>query len=200
MVHTAGSRLAAPTTAVVVGGLTALLLAAEVPLSERAHQGVLSNVANLFPLAFLIVGVLVARSRPRNPIGWILLAAAVLSVLQGAAALYSSSTIAVTADCREARSPCSWSPRGQPAIVLFAVAIQLFPDGHLAMRRGRWFLWVFGAVAAAWMVGAYALAATHVIENSIHVTSSGDLVQVDNPTGSAAWSGYVQMVFFRSSA
>ena len=180
----------------VVGVLTALLLAAEVPLSERAHQGVLSNVANPFPLAFLIVGVLVARTRPRNPIGWILLAAAVLSVLQGAAALYSVIDYRNHGGLPGGPVAVILEPSWAPAIVLFAVAIQLFPDGHLALRRGRWFLWVFGAVAAAWVVGAYVLAATHVIENSVHVTSSGDLAQVDNPTGSAAWWGYVQIVFF----
>jgi MFS family permease len=188
--------LAAPTTAVVVGGLTALLLAAEVPLSERAHSGVLSNVANPFPLAFLIVGVLVARTRPRNPIGWILLAAAVLSVLQGAAALYSVVDYRDHGGLPGGPVAVLLEPSWAPAIVLFAVAIQLFPDGHLAMRRGRWFLWIFGAVAAAWVGGAYILAASHVIEHNVHVTSSGDLVQVDNPTGSAAWWGYVQIVFF----
>jgi hypothetical protein len=46
--------------------LPALVLAAQVPLSLRAHVNVLSNVANPFPIAFLVVGVLVAGTRPRN--------------------------------------------------------------------------------------------------------------------------------------
>jgi hypothetical protein len=188
--------LPAPTVAVVAGVLATLVLAAEVPLSRRAHVSVVSNVANPFPIAFLVVGVLVARTRPRNPIGWILLAAAGLIVVQGAAALYSVIDYRNHGGLPGGPVAVLLEPSWAPAIVLFAVAIQLFPDGHLALRRGRWFLWIFGAVAAAWVVGAYGLAAVAVIGHTVRVTPGGDLVQVDNPTGSAAWWKYVQIVFF----
>jgi hypothetical protein len=196
VVHAPRSRLPAPTVAVVAGVLATLVLAAEVPLSRRAHVSVVSIVANPFPIAFLVVGVLVARTRPRNPIGWILLAAAGLIVVQGAAALYSVIDYRNHGGLPGGPVAVLLEPSWAPAIVLFAVAIQLFPDGHLALRRARWFLWTFGAVAAAWVVGAYGLAAVAVIGHSVHVTPGGDLVQVDNPTGSAAWWKYVQIVFF----
>jgi hypothetical protein len=194
--HVARSRLGSPTTAVVVGALTALVLAAEVPLSERVHESVLANVATPFPLAFLLVGVLVARTRPRNPIGWILLGAAALIILGDAAALYSIADYRDHGGLPGGPVAVLLEPSWAPAIVLFAVAIQRFPDGHLASPRWTWFVWLLAGAAVVFVAGAYALAAAAVIGHNIHLTGSGDLVQVDNPKGSAAWWGDVKIVFF----
>jgi amino acid transporter len=84
--------LAAPATATVLAVLAVLVLllaAAVVPLALAAHQGVLSNVGQVVPfLPIAAVGLVIARHRPRNPIGWLLLAAAAGAVLTDAADLY----------------------------------------------------------------------------------------------------------------
>jgi two-component system, NarL family, sensor kinase len=151
--HVARSRLGSPTTAVVVGALTALVLAAEVPLSERVHESVLANVATPFPLAFLLVGVLVARTRPRNPIGWILLGAAALIILGDAAALYSIADYRDHGGLPGGPVAVLLEPSWAPAIVLFAIAIQHFPDGHLASPRWTWFVWLFAGAAVVFLAG-----------------------------------------------
>src|SRR5580704_3211409 len=79
--------LASPATALAV--LVLLLAAAVVPLALVAHQGVLSNVGQVVPfLPIAAVGFVIARHRPRNPIGWLLIATAACAVLTADAQLY----------------------------------------------------------------------------------------------------------------
>ena len=63
-------RLASPRTALVVGVAALLAVAAAVPLDIASH-GISQGVV---VLPFGVVGFVVARRQPRNPIGWILLA------------------------------------------------------------------------------------------------------------------------------
>ena len=69
--------LASPAIATALAVLVLLLAAAVVPLALVAHQGVLSNVGQVAPfLPIAAVGFVIARHRPRNPIGWLLIATA----------------------------------------------------------------------------------------------------------------------------
>ena len=72
------SRLAAPTTAVVLGLLTLLLEAVDVPLEDQIHTLSFGNYGFqlVFIVPFTLVGVVVARREPRNPMGWLLIAVA----------------------------------------------------------------------------------------------------------------------------
>ena len=78
------ARQAAPVAAVLLGVLTLGFCLAAVPLDGLIHQNGpggpvadwLSTAAVVVPIA--VVGVLLAGRRPRNPIGWILLAILVL--------------------------------------------------------------------------------------------------------------------------
>ncbi len=56
--------------------VTFALLIGAVPLQKLAHQAV--NPGNLLMLPFALVGAVVAIRQPRNPIGWIMLALAML--------------------------------------------------------------------------------------------------------------------------
>ena len=57
-------------------------------------------------------------------------------------------------------------------------------------------LWAYLAVAAAWIAGTVIISAGAIIGHNVHVDSGGNLLILDNPTGSAAWWGAVQRVFF----
>ena len=65
-----------PATAWVLGGLATLLAAAVIPLSILARQDPLTTagvrLARMVP--FAAVGLVVARHRPCNPIGWLMIA------------------------------------------------------------------------------------------------------------------------------
>jgi hypothetical protein len=195
-------RLASPTTALVLGGLVLALMVALWPLGALAHQG-LSTVgggAFLAPV-FGVVGLVVAWRRPGNPLGWFMLGAAGFLVLSGDAGAYAVADYRL----RHGRLPLGWvavllQPGWAPAIGLFGLAALLFPDGRVPSPRWRWVLWVYVAVAAAWVAGVIYISAGAIIGHNVHVDSTGNLLLLDHPAGSAAWWGVVQQVFFLSLA
>ena len=81
-------------------------------------------------------------------------------------------------------------------IVFVGLAILLFPDGRPPSSRWRSVLWVYLAVAILYLVGAAVVTAGAVTGHHIRVDSSGNLVMLSHPTGSAAWWGAAEAVFF----
>jgi hypothetical protein len=118
--------------------------------------GVVSNLLIFVPfLAFPLVGVLVASRRPRNPIGWILLADGLLWMLGGIIDSYRVYSLARPGSVPfpvviYALGQCLWVP----AVGLFAIyLILLFPDGRLPSRRWRTLAWLSGLVLVLLSVG-----------------------------------------------
>jgi hypothetical protein len=191
-------RLASPTTALILGGLVLALMVALVPLGDLSHQGLSTSGGSAFLApVFGVVGFVVAWRRPRNPLGWLMLGAAGFLVLSGDAGAYA------VADYRlhQGGLPLGWvavlvQPGWAPAIALFGLAVLLFPDGRVPSPRWRWGLWVYVAVAGAWVAGVVFISAGAIIGHNVHVAATGDLLLLDRPTGSAAWWGAVQDVFF----
>ncbi len=191
-------RLASPATALLLGGLVLALVAALVPVSILARQGGGSGGGSIeLGPVFGVVGFVVAWRRPRNPLGWLMLGAVAFLVLSGDAGAYAVAGYRL----RHGGLPLGWvavllQPSWAPAIALFGLTVLLFPDGRLPSPRWRWMLWAYLAVAAAWVGGAVIISAGAIIGHHVQVDSSGNLLILDNPTGSAAWWGAVQRVFF----
>ena len=151
-------RLASPATALVLGGLVLMLMAADVPLARLAHQSLNSSGGSApawFSAPFGAVGFVVAWRQPRNPLGWILLGVAAFGVLSEDASFYA------VADYRLGHGglPLGWvallaQPGWAPTIVLVGVTVLLFPDGRPPSPRWRWVLWAYLAVAMLWIAGA----------------------------------------------
>jgi hypothetical protein len=77
--------------AAVLGGLVLALMIAEPPLAVLARQSVNASGGSVpvwFSAAFGVVGFVVARRRPRNPLGWIILAVAGFFALSEDASFY----------------------------------------------------------------------------------------------------------------
>jgi hypothetical protein len=191
-------HLASPRSAVALGGLVLGLMMALVPLGHLSHQGLSTSGGSVFLVpVFGVVGFVVAWRRPRNPLGWLMLGAAGFLVLSGDAGAYA------VADYRlhHGGLPLGWvavlvQPGWAPSIALFGLTVLLFPDGRVPSPRWRWVLWVYLAVAGAWVAGVVFISAGAIIGHNVHVAASGDLLLLDRPTGSAAWWGAVQDVFF----
>ena len=192
------SRLASPAIASALGVLALALGVAAVPLEELSHQSLLSHLDGLPVVAtFGVVGVIVARQRPRHPMGWIFLGIAIGFPLNSDASLYS------ILDYRTRHGTLPFGPVAvllqpawAPAIVLSGLAILLFPDGRLPANRLRWVAWTVIGIGALWMLGAYLLAARAIVEHTVHIEPSGDLTVIDHPTGDAVWWGRLQTLFF----
>jgi hypothetical protein len=190
-------RLASPATANLAGAITLLSLAALIPLQALSHQLDTSSdalqavVEVAFGLTFMVVGMVVARREPRNPIGWLLLLAAFGLVASFDGAAYAQ------LDYLQHRGVL---PLGQVA-VLFSPAwtysfmalpliILLFPDGRLG-APWRWPLRAYLALFAAFAVGTLSVAvAAWRLRNPID--ASGNLVGFNHPSGANAWFGPVE--------
>jgi len=183
----AWSRRVAPGAAVAFGALTLGAGLATVPLTRLAHlpapHGPLSW---LFVVVFLtpgvMVGTLLAVRRPRNPIGWMLLAFYLLA--QNPAGDYA---------IIDYRLHHGHLPLGSVAVVvlaswpvwlvLIATLLWVFPDGRLPQGRWRRVAIVLVAAGALLAVAAAAGGAAAVAGHTVRVNASGNLV--DNTPGAA---------------
>jgi hypothetical protein len=55
-------------------------------------------------------------------------------------------------------------------------------------------LWAYLAIVAVWVGGALGISVAAITQHTVHVTSAGDLRQLDQPRGSTHWWGVVQQV------
>src|SRR5436305_8552645 len=139
------------TAAVVVLALFAVVVA----LSFVARDPWPTNdgVVLVTLLAYAAVGYVIARTEPRNPIGWIFLGLPVFALVDYVARLY----LVLDYNQHGGRLPFGavvLAFRGTWTIFPFLLAfpaVALFPDGRLS-PRWRKFMRVYAAAAAAFMV------------------------------------------------
>jgi hypothetical protein len=174
------SRLTAPRVSLVLGGLTAVVVAAGCLLTVLAHdlRASFDGVLLLIVAIVAAVGLVVARRQPSNPIGWMLLVAATFFAAYAVAVLY------VVLDYHRhggrlplGRAALAAEPSWIPGFVLLGLAVALFPDGHLASRRWRIPLIIY-IVAGAWFCGVWSLA-----QATIQIGEGFDVDQVGNYAG-----------------
>ncbi len=130
----------------------------------------------------VMVGTLLAARRPRNPIGWMLLAFYLLA--QNPAGDYA---------IIDYRLHHGHLPLGSVAVVvlaswpvwlvLIAIFLWVFPDGRLPQGRWRRVAVVLAAAGALLAVAATAGGAAAVAGHTVRVNASGNLVS--NTTGAA---------------
>ncbi len=183
-------RLVVLVTAAALVVLNVLLAAASVPLATLTHQNALVNAGVNIPgeVLFGIVGFVIVRRQPRNPIGWLLLVAPIGAQLLPA----DGTSYAQLAYRLGHRLPFgavalllqySWT-----VIALLALLIiLLFPDGRLPSPHWRPVLWSYLALVACLAGCTYAIAVTALAAPHVRVDSGGGFAAVDVPAGSSAW-------------
>jgi hypothetical protein len=196
-------RVATPVTALAVGVFIVVMLAGLLVAGPAEHRGLqLSRLGEIVLfLGFGLVGVIVAWHQPRNPMGWVLLGVTFFLLLSSLGSVYAY----VDYRLHGGRLPLGWlavlvSPSWAPAIVLAGLAVMLFPDGRILAGWWKPMLWAYLAIGALWMGGAVAISLGAVIGHHVTIDSSGGLTSLDYPTGSNAWWGAVQSVFFPALA
>jgi len=194
-------RLVSPSTALVLGGLVLALMVIEFPLAGLARQNVLLAHGGSAPLTasvpFWVIGLVLAWRKPDNPIGWLILGLAGFLTLSEDASFYAVADYRL----RGGTLPYGWlamlaQPAWAPAIASSGLMVLLFPDGRLPSPRWRWALWPYLVLAALWIVGAVAFTVGAIVAHNIRVDSGGNLLALDNSTGSAAWWDVAQNAFF----
>jgi hypothetical protein len=190
------ARWVAPVAAVALGVLTLGFCLAAVPLNGVIHQNGpggpvadwLSTATVVVPVA--VVGVLLAARRPRNPIGWILLAILVIG-------LNPLGQYAVL-DYRmhHGTLPFGWvavvfGSDWPMFLVLIAILLWVFPDGRLPPGRLRRVS--VALVAAGLLVGLVGLAPgiVAVAGHHVHIEASGNL---SPPSRAWAIAGFMTIV------
>jgi hypothetical protein len=184
-------QLASPVTALVPGLLVLALIIADVPLAALAHQGLAASGGSLPPwlsAPFVLAGCVVAWRKRGNPLGWIILGIGVCLALSEDAGFYAVANYRL----RHGSLPLGWvallaQPTWAPAIVLFGLAVFLFPDGRPPSRWMRWMVWVVLAAGLVWIAAAFAMTVAAIIGHHLQVDPGGNLVVLDNNAHSAAW-------------
>jgi hypothetical protein len=194
MTARAGARRArvASSAAAALVACAVLLGAASVPLYAMTRQNWLVNGGGNIAVALIFdaVGFAVVRRQPRNPIGWLLLAATIgAQLLPSDAASYATLAYRLGHHLPLAAVAVllgySWT-LGAPLLLLI---ILLFPDGRLPSPRWRPVLWSYLGVVACLAGIMYAAAATVLAGHHARVDSGGGLQAVDSPAGGYAWLG-----------
>ena len=193
-------RLASQATVLVLGGLVLAMLAAAGPFAGLARQNVNAGTDGSpwwSVIPFGVVGFLVAWRKPRNPLGWCLVGGTVAGALSEDGSLYAVAGYRL----RHGTLPLGWvamlaQPGWAIAIVLIGVAVLVFPDGRPASPWLRRLLWLYLALALAWMVSAYVLTVEAIVGHGIGVDAGGNLLALDNGPASPGWWNVLQDVVF----
>ena len=172
-------------------GALVISSAALVPLGAFGHELVGAGLVSLGLTApFAVVGLVVARRAPENPIGWMLIAIALIFASLTDVGMYAVRSYRIDASplplarVAVALSPFAW----QALLLLLPLLILLFPDGKLPSRRWRV---PFAAYLAVWAV---VLGSTLVADrraftgSSIRIDDTGELEIFNHSTG---WFGTV---------
>jgi len=184
-------RLASPTMALVLGALVLALMIADGPLAGLAHQS-LNAAGGSVPVwitaPFAAAGFVVAWRKPGNPLGWILLGTAVFLALSEDASYYAVADYRL----RHGGLPLGWlalltQPAWAPGMVLFGLALLLFPDGRPPSPRLGWMVWVYAAVAVCWITAAVAITISAIMAHHTQVDPSGNLLLLDDSVHSPSW-------------
>jgi hypothetical protein len=142
-----------------LGGLALCLAGVQVVL-QVANQPVLHGVDRLQPEIVAIPGfaamgsVLIAR-RPRNLIGWVFLAVALGTAVEGFALQYAIRALATAPGSLPLGSFMAWLAQvvGTVDTLPLALLLLFFPNGRLPSRRWQPLVWVLGICTALLTAG-----------------------------------------------
>ena len=182
-----------PVTAGIVG-LFLGLAACNVALSTRIPAGTGLKGVAIITLPFAAVGLVVARRRPRNSIGWILLAFTLAMLVSVNAANYAVLVFRVHDHLPLGRPAVALAPAWIPVLVLAPLPIVLFPDGRIPPGRWRWIFWGYAALALAVLAGLGVADLRAFTDRRVVIDSSGSLSSLTAPAHGVAAIGNVAAI------
>ena len=172
---------------VMLAGLVAMKAVGWHGAGNTSMSGLVALLLSFF--AFQTMGALVAAHAPRNPLGWIFLAIALVPVANGAAENYTYQGLVHHPGSLPGAVAAGWwySWSWYPTLILIAVVPLLYPTGRVPSRRWRPLLWL--------LLGCGSLLTLSVM--LYPGALDGDDKLPDNPVGvgflrsSASWLSHV---------
>ena len=174
-----------PVTLAIVGlflGLAAL----NIVLSAKIPAGLGLKGVGIITLPFAVVGLLIVRRRPRNSVGWILLALTFAVLLSVDAANYAVLVYRVHDALPFGRLAVALAPAWVPVLILVPLPIVLFPDGHIPLGRWRWVFWGYVALAVAFLLAIGERDLKAFTDQHVVLNSQGALDSLNGPYGRIA--------------
>ena len=175
-----GLRLAAWT----LGGLTLALIIFSVVLTViTGDLSVPTDGATIaLATAFLVLGVIVALRQPGNPVGWVLAATGLATILNVAASLYTLLDFGLSHGSLPFGLALLYAQNAFWALPMLIglTGVLLFPDGRLS-RSGRWALRAYVVIGALVVVSQAIPAAYLVSRPHLHIDAAGQAVHVPSP-------------------
>ncbi len=177
-------RLGSPRAWRLALGVLALLsFAAAIPLSLMSHQFANGVIAAVIGVPCAAVGAVVARRQRDNPLGWLFLVVGVCLFLCTDGEAYATLHYRLGYHLPLAQVGLVLNQIWGPSLVLFVVAVALFPDGRLPSGFWRWAFRVYSVLFAV-LLSATAVAIVGALAaHPVRVDSNGGLVAIDHPVG-----------------
>jgi hypothetical protein len=146
--------------------------------------------------AFMVVGALVVAHRPRNPIGWIFSAIALLAFTGGVAGEYATYALVTRPGSLPGATLAAWYA-AWPWYPTLALALLftplLFPTGRLLSPRWRPVAWLAGVATAVFTVLAALQAELELGRDQVIANPFG-VAGVENPEESAVGVALLDLV------
>jgi len=179
----------ARTWRVALGLLASLSLAAAIPLTVLSRQAGDGVIAAAIGVPCAVVGWAVARRQPGNPLGWLFLTTGVFMFLATAGGDYGYLAYRLGHHLPLAPAGLALAGFWGQSLVLFGVAVALFPDGRLPTRFWRATLRVYCTILAVLIAATCVAIGSALAAHPVRVDSTAGLTAVDHPAG---WFGPVQ--------
>jgi hypothetical protein len=187
-----------PLMAWTLAGLTVLLTVALVPLSLAARQDPFAagGASVVIALAFTAIGLVVAWHRPRNLIGWFMLALGPGFISQIDSGLYDVVSYRLGHQLPIAPVVLVFYHMSEPGLALIPLIILLFPDGRLPSPRWRWAVGGYLALAVIDTLVQGQMSVYALTHHRTQVDTTGQLLLSNGAYG--AFFAPVGFIFFAS--
>ena len=181
--------------ATALGVLAVLSFVAAIPLSLLARQVGNGVIGAGIGIPCAAIGMLVTRRQRDNPLGWLFLVIGVCLFLSTDGAAYATLRYHLGHHLPLGQVGLVLNQIWGPILVLFVVAVLLFPDGRLTSQFWRWTFRVYGMLFAVLLAATAVAIAGALSAHPIRVDNNGGLAAVDQPAG---WFSAVQSVLIVS--
>jgi hypothetical protein len=168
--------------AVCAAGLLASIVAM-LPLAVLSGLQFDAVVALVIGLPCGVVGLLVARRQPGNPLGWLLLGIALCLILATDGSEYAVLGYRLGHHLPLGLVALAVNQLWGPGLELFGLVVLLFPDGRLGSAWWRGALWVYLGVFALSGLSLAVATGQAFAQHPVQVDSTGGLPSTDHPVG-----------------